>query len=868
MKLITSFSLCLLMYLFTYGQEKPFAPQQLLVQVYPQTEISQFQKELTQQGLTDSELKILSKNMNIYLLTWTDQMISNEQAMQKARRCKGLINIQNNHYLIERETIPTDPSFANTWHHKNTGQTGGTTDSDIDTPNAWDITTGGLTATGDTIVVCVLEGGGANMNHPDISANIYVNNHEIPNNNIDDDGNGYIDDVNGWNINANSDTHSTGNHGTAVMGMIGASANNGIGSVGVNHDVKMMLVSGFNMIESNVISAYDYPLTQRKLYNQTGGNNGAFVVATNASWGIDGANPANYPLWCAYYDTLGAHGILNCGATTNQNFNVDTGGDMPTACGSNYMISITASNHNDQRTFSGYGATTIDLAAPGENVLLPSGSNGYNTTSGTSFATPCVAGAIALAYSTPCPSFANLFNSNPQAGADYMRLKLLSTVDPVPSLANECVTGGRMNLNTLILDIMGSCGTGCLAPYTIDLIDNTGGNAEFSIGTFSTDNYIYYQNLSASTWDSIAFTGNTVTLNNLDLCTPYRVRFSGNCSGNLSDYSDTLTFTTNGCCEAPQTAINVTGNNSVNINWQDIFVGTSYNLEYSKEGSNNWTTLNNISSPYALSGLDSCTVYEIQMTTICSDSMSTPSTLQEFETSGCGACTDAVYCSIDNADTQYEFINQISIDNFNKVSGNDDGYRPTENTGVILLTGNTYSFSMEPGYTGGAFTDNLLAWIDYNQNGNFENNELIMDFSSNSQVSQNITIPNTAVLGRTRVRFMVFGSSATPSPCYNFNFWGEVEDYCVDIKSDVGTDDLEDINNISMVPNPSSSFIRINGLSKNANINIYSIEGKMVSTTTNYNSGETINIAEFEKGIYIVEVVVNEQRLVKRLIKQ
>ena len=125
------------------------------------------------------------------------------------------------------------------------------------------------------------------------------------------------------------------------------------------------------------------------------------MVATNASWGIDLANPANYPVWCAYYDDLGEQGISNCGATANAPYNIDTQGDMPTGCSSLHGLC-----HGDQQQrradLLGYGATTIDLGAPGDQVYLPSGSSGYSSTSGTSFASPCVAGAIALVYSAPC----------------------------------------------------------------------------------------------------------------------------------------------------------------------------------------------------------------------------------------------------------------------------------------------------------------------------------------------------------------------------------------------------------------------------------------------------------------------------------
>ena len=147
----------------------------------------------------------------------------------------------------------------------------------------------GTTPAGDRIVVAVLEGGGSNYNHVDLIDNHWTNDAEVPGNGIDDDGNGFVDDYNGWNSGSNNDAIGAGGHGTSVSGMIGAVGNNGNGGAGVNWDVEIMQVDmGGGLTESNVIVAYNYPYTMRDLYNNTNGASGAFVVATNASWGIDG----------------------------------------------------------------------------------------------------------------------------------------------------------------------------------------------------------------------------------------------------------------------------------------------------------------------------------------------------------------------------------------------------------------------------------------------------------------------------------------------------------------------------------------------------------------------------------------------------
>ena len=422
---------------------------------------------------------LLSHRAHIHLFRIPEVTTSAQdwELLRRLRQDSRIEAAQFNHEVQNRETVPDDPQLSQQWHHVENG------DHDIDSDLAWDITTGGAGADGSRIVVAVLEGGGSNYNHVDLIDNHWVNEAEIPGNGVDDDENGFVDDYNGWNSGSNNDAIAAGGHGTSVSGMIGATGDNGIGGVGVNWDVDIMQVDmGGGLSEANVIAAYNYPYEMRALFNESNGARGAFVVATNASWGIDLANPANYPVWCAYYDDLGEQGILNCGATANAQYNIDTQGDMPTGCSSPYMVAVTATNDNDVRTFSGYGATTIDLGAPGENVFLPSGTTGYGNTSGTSFASPCVAGAIALVYSAPCPDLMGLAISNPQAAADLVLGYILDGTDEVSNLIGETVTGGRLNVYNALELALANCGpiecdidsvivsSGCVYDPTLDSV--------------------------------------------------------------------------------------------------------------------------------------------------------------------------------------------------------------------------------------------------------------------------------------------------------------------------------------------------------------------------------------------------------------
>ena len=380
-----------------------------------------------------------------------DPAIPGIAVLERLRRHPSVDAAQFNHTVQER-IMPNDTQFNQQWHHVDPQ------DNDIDSDLAWNTTTGGVTALGDTIVVCVVEG--FDRTHSDLAANAWVNRAEIDGNGIDDDANGYIDDVFGWNPAAGNDnTLYSGSHGTSCAGMVGARGNNANGVVGANWYVKLMPVRYSSLTEANVIASYTYPLVQRQRWNQTDGAQGALVVATSSSWGIDNADPANYPLWCGFYDTMGQAGILNCGATANNNVNVDAVGDMPTACSSPYMISVTATDANDQRTFSGYGPTTIDVGAPGASVRTTATGNTYTTTSGTSFATPLTAGVLALMYSVPCTGIAQLARTNPQGAADALRTALFAGVEQVGNLPGQTATGGHINANNSVQYIVNNCAT-------------------------------------------------------------------------------------------------------------------------------------------------------------------------------------------------------------------------------------------------------------------------------------------------------------------------------------------------------------------------------------------------------------------------
>ena len=445
----------------SFGQQNNI-PGLAMVMLNPQEDVKAFTADLNRRhpGANFQISRDVASDWNIWLLSFDNQFISDNDALYMLQRDKAVTLAQFDYPVESRATAPNDPSYNQQWGLKNTGQSGGTVGADVDAELAWDITTGGTTAQGDVIVVAVIDGGFQN-NHPDLVDNYWVNTAEIAGNGIDDDGNGYIDNRNGWNAYNNNGNIPSDQHGTHVSGIIGARGNNSAGVSGVNWNVKIMRLAGSSGTTSTVVNAYGYAAKQRKIYNQTNGAQGAFVVATNSSFGIDGANAANFPIWCAFYDTLGVLGIISAGAGPNNNTNIDVAGDIPTTCPSQYMVAVTNTTRTDAKaTQAGYGLINMDLGAPGSSIYSTVTGSSYQNLSGTSMATPHVAGAIGLYYAAACSDFITAYKANPAAMALQMRTFLLTGVDSISSMSTTTASKGRLNLYKGIQRVQAWCAVG------------------------------------------------------------------------------------------------------------------------------------------------------------------------------------------------------------------------------------------------------------------------------------------------------------------------------------------------------------------------------------------------------------------------
>ena len=371
----------------------------------------------------------------------------------------GLVEYAELDHVVRVMLDPNDTHFqnGNCWHVNNYGQAGGIAGADIDAREAWNIRTDAS-----SVVVAVLDSG-ARFAHQDLTANLWRNPGEVSGNGLDDDGNGYVDDIYGINAIANNGNPSDDNgHGSHVAGIIGAVGNNNAGVVGVCWRVQLMICkfidSAGNGWISDAIQSIDYARSK-----------GAKVI--NLSWGDPDYNSQ------ALYDAIASArdaGIIVVCACGNESLNNDLTPLYPASFSLNNIISVAATTRRDElASFSCYGPSTVDLGAPGDTIAScgNDSNTSYQYRSGTSMAAPAVAGACALVWAQfPSDNYNQIIN------------RILNNVDSLPALAGKCLTGGRLNLNKAL------AGAPPTPPATLTVVtsDNTA-----IIGTTNTASFTF-----------------------------------------------------------------------------------------------------------------------------------------------------------------------------------------------------------------------------------------------------------------------------------------------------------------------------------------------------------------------------------------
>jgi len=402
-----------------------FVANELLVKFKAGTTVAARGKALGLLGASVKEhihtgaMKRANDQEGVYLLK------VNANALDAILKARGLGEVEyaEPNYIYTHDAVSNDPSIVAGTLWGMTGSFGSQASV------AW-----GKDKIGSSTVYVGIIDEGYQYNHVDLTANAGVNTGEIPGDGLDNDGNGYIDDIYGWDFDGNNNSVYDGtgdDHGTHVAGTIGGVGGNGIGVAGVNWNVKMLsakFLGAAGGTTANAVKAVDYFTTLK-----TRATNPINIIATNNSWGGGGYTQS---LFDAIQRANNA-GILFVAAAGNSSANIDKRLSYPAAYSNANIISVASiTSTGALSSFSNYGAKNVDLGAPGSAIYSTLPGNTYGTYSGTSMAAPHVAGAVALYKSI-----------NPSANAAAIKTAILNQGTTTSSLSGKTVTGKRLNVS-------------------------------------------------------------------------------------------------------------------------------------------------------------------------------------------------------------------------------------------------------------------------------------------------------------------------------------------------------------------------------------------------------------------------------------
>jgi len=413
------------------GDKLKYHSEEVLVKFNKNTSPMNIRQSINSLGAKkEKKFNLIRNHNNSHLKRWRiitiPKGISVEKFIEKISKNPN-VEIAEPNYLVSILRTPNDQFFDLLWGMHNIQN-----DADIDAPEAWD------KLTGSNNIVAVIDTG-VDYTHEDLAANMWVNPGEVAGNGIDDDNNGYVDDIHGADFFGDNDTDPMDDHGhgTHVAGTIAAVGDNGVGVTGVSWNTKIMALKflgpngGGYVVDA--VEAIEYAI-----------NNGANIL--NNSWSGGGYSQAMFDFISAANDA----GILFVAAAGNNHTNNDVAEVYPQGYQLDNVISVAATNRYDNlANFSNYGANSVHLGAPGVAIYstVPTNvctacSNGYLSFNGTSMAAPHVSGAAAL-----------LLAQSPSMSAFDLKATLMSSVDPIPSLAGYTISGGRLNVNNALENV-------------------------------------------------------------------------------------------------------------------------------------------------------------------------------------------------------------------------------------------------------------------------------------------------------------------------------------------------------------------------------------------------------------------------------
>ncbi len=390
---------------------------------------------------------------------------------------------------------------------------------------------------------------------------------------------------------------------------------------------------------------------------------------------------------------------------------------------------------------------------------------------------------------------------------------------------------------------------------------------------------VQYRKSGYSSWNSVTTSADSIKLSGLSSRTNYEWKIQTNCSGNASSFTTLKVFTTVSStpCGVPS-SLNVTqtGQTSVTLNWAPVSGATKYNVMRKRSSSSSsWTTISNISNvSYNLSGLSSCTSYDFKVQAVCQSGSGSYSGTSTFSTIGC----QLSYCTSKGTNSSNYYIYKVSMGSISNTSGNNGGYRNYTSINTNVSRNSTSTITLTP--SGGSYQKYWNVYIDYNQNGSFEDsNEKVASGHSSSSLTFNFTIPSTAVSGQTRMRIQMKTSSPANNSCTTFTY-GEVEDYSVTVltvspaqfKLNADSNEEAETSYFNIYPDPAKDilFAEIESDSRNIDLMIFDMEGRILRSEAVVKQNGVdkieINTAELRNGIYFLGIQTGSVYKVRRFL--
>ena len=417
---------------------------------------------------------------------------------------------------------------------------------------------------------------------------------------------------------------------------------------------------------------------------------------------------------------------------------------------------------------------------------------------------------------------------------------------------------------------------GCMPPRELNAvdIDDTSAGLLWTGSDNSISDTLKWRKVGELVWNEEVDAQALFQLENLETCQEYEFQVVKVCDSKVSP-SEVFSFTTDGCCLNPELMVNSITSNSAIVEWEEVLAAEEYNIRWRIEDTEDWSTAIVDEATYELNNLDECTRYEFQIETVCEDMVIDYSESSSFLTSNCGACLDEVYCSVaETFSADFIYINKVVINDYENISGNNSGYANFDGARAEDITiGETFNFTIEPGFEQADLPFDVIAWIDFNGDAIFDESEQALFINSvNDEVTREVLIPETALPGLTRMR--IYFSNLT-DPCTTDNSaFGEAEDYCINLlEKPTSTIEQDEIGEkLTIYPNPfQNKFVlnqKLNSSIKYSDIKILDVSGKVVHRINKHQIGDLIEMpSEISAGIYFLivenEVEVSKLKIVK-----